>query len=120
MEGSGQVGSKVGVEDEMDFGVGNDIGGRAGAVTGVRGGICVGDGVCASWGGVQVGCASYGGQIRVVMVGYSSRSLQVVNSWFPFFVGVSLPITSSESTRGRVGRCTNHLPLLFGHHSSPF
>jgi hypothetical protein len=50
------VGAEVdGVEDEMDVG---DVGGRAGAVTGVRVGLCVGDGFCASWGGDQVGFAS--------------------------------------------------------------
>jgi hypothetical protein len=34
-------------------------------------GICVGDGVCASRGGFQVGFASWGGQVRVVKLGWS-------------------------------------------------
>jgi hypothetical protein len=47
----------------------------------VRFGICVGDGVCASWGGDQVGFASWGGQARVVKVrcsrwGVQSRGVQ--------------------------------------------
>jgi hypothetical protein len=56
-------------------------------VTGVRVGICVGDGGCASWGGVQVGFANW-----EFKFGCSNRG--VVNSWFPSFDGVSLPTTS--------------------------
>jgi hypothetical protein len=44
-------------------------------VTGVRVGTCVGDGACASWGGVRVGFASWGVQVLLfksggVQVGY--------------------------------------------------
>jgi hypothetical protein len=41
-------------------------------VTGVRVGICVGNGGCASWSGFQVGFASWGGQVRVFKFGCSS------------------------------------------------
>jgi hypothetical protein len=50
-------------------------GGGAGAVTGVRVGICVGVEVCASWGGVQDGFASWGGHVRVIKLGCSSQVL---------------------------------------------
>jgi hypothetical protein len=46
-------------------------------VTGVRIGICVGDGSCASWSGVQVGFARWGSQVRVFKFGCSSRGVQV-------------------------------------------
>jgi hypothetical protein len=55
-----------------------------------EGSICIGDGGCASWGGVQVGFASWGGQVRVVELVYSSWGVKggvcrssIVNSWFP-------------------------------------
>jgi hypothetical protein len=56
------VGAEVGdgVEDEIDVGRG------AGVVTGLRAGICDGDGVCASGGVVQVGFPSWGAQVREV------------------------------------------------------
>jgi hypothetical protein len=38
-------------------------------VTGVRVGICVGDGDCASWSGVQVGFASFGVQVWLLKSG---------------------------------------------------
>jgi hypothetical protein len=41
-------------------------------VTVVRAGIYVGDGGCASWGGVHVGFG-WGGQLRVFKLGCSSR-----------------------------------------------
>jgi hypothetical protein len=104
VEGGGQVGAEVdGVEDEMRGWGWNDVQGGAGAVTGVRVGICVGDGVCASWGGVQVGFASWGGQVT----GWSRWGVKigvcrsdVVNSWFPLFDGVSLPTTSRRIQTG--------------------
>jgi hypothetical protein len=72
----------------------------------VRFGTCVGDGVSASWGSVQVGFASWGGLVRVVTLGWSSWGVRVgvcrssvVNSWFPFLDGLSLP-RQGEPTRG--------------------
>jgi hypothetical protein len=44
-------------------------------VTGVRVGICVGDGGCASWGGVEVGFASLGVQVWAFKFGCSSRAV---------------------------------------------
>jgi hypothetical protein len=41
----------------------------------VRVGICVGDGGCASWGGVQVGFASWGGQVRMLKTGCAGQVL---------------------------------------------
>jgi hypothetical protein len=63
--------------------------------------ICTGAGVCASW-GVCVGFSSWGFQVGVFKLGCSGLCVQVgvfrwvrfVNSWFPFFDGVSLPTTS--------------------------
>jgi hypothetical protein len=52
-----------------------DVRDGAGVVTGVRVEICAGDGGCASWGGVQVGFASWGGQVRVFKLGCSSRGV---------------------------------------------
>jgi hypothetical protein len=52
----------------------------------VRVGICVGDGGCASWDCVQVGFASWGGQVMVgVQVGVfksmcAGRVLQILGS----------------------------------------
>jgi hypothetical protein len=43
----------------------------------VRVGICAGDGGCASWGGVHVVFASWGGQVRVFKLGCSSQGVQV-------------------------------------------
>jgi hypothetical protein len=53
----------------------NDLGGGAGAGTGVLVGMCVGDGGCASWDGVQDGFASWGDQVRMVKFGCSSRGV---------------------------------------------
>jgi hypothetical protein len=70
----------------------NDVGDRAGAVTGVRVGIFLVMVVA------QVGAV--GLQVRVDKFGCSSLGVQVgvcrsvvVNSWFPSFDGVSLPTT---------------------------
>jgi hypothetical protein len=69
--------------------------------------FCVCDGGCASWGGVQAGFASWGGQVRVVNLVYSSWGVQVcvcrsgvVNSWFQSFDGEASPPRRGESTRG--------------------
>jgi hypothetical protein len=51
----------------------NEVGGGAGVVTGLRVSICVGDGVCACWGGVQVGVF----QVGVVKFERSSWCVQV-------------------------------------------
>jgi hypothetical protein len=53
--------------------------GGDGVATGLRVRICAGCGVCASWGGVQVGFPSCGGQVRVVKpnLGWSNRGVWV-------------------------------------------
>jgi hypothetical protein len=65
------VGAEIGdgVEDKIDDGRG------AGVVTGLRVGICVGDGVCASVGVVQVGFPRWGTQVREVNSRCSSRGV---------------------------------------------
>jgi hypothetical protein len=75
-----------GVEDGIDVAVGVNVGGEAVFVSGQRAEICTGAGVGASW-GVYIGFSSWG-QVGVL------RSGCFVNSWFPFFDGVSLPTTS--------------------------
>jgi hypothetical protein len=60
-------------KEEMDVGW-NNVGRGAGAFIGVRVGICVGDGNCASWNGRF---AIWGGQVEVVKLGCSSRGVQV-------------------------------------------
>jgi hypothetical protein len=59
----------------------------AGAVTGVRVGICVGDGVCSRWGGDQVGFASTQTQ---------NASLDR-NQWEESHFVLSLPVVSKET-----------------------
>jgi hypothetical protein len=90
------------VEDEIDWRW-NDGGDGA---AGVRVGICVGNGGCESWGGVQgrvfkFGCPNVGVQVWVSKCGCSRLGVQVgvcrsgvVNSWLPSFDEVSLPTTS--------------------------
>jgi hypothetical protein len=56
-------------------------------VTGLRTEICKGAGDCESW-GVCVGVFILGFQVGVF------KFVCFVNSWFPFFDGVSLPTTS--------------------------
>jgi hypothetical protein len=52
--------------------------GGAGAVTGMmRVEICVGDGVCASWCGVQIGFPSWGGQVEVFKSRYAGLDFLV-------------------------------------------
>jgi hypothetical protein len=89
VESGGEVKAGVddGVEDGIDVAVGVSVGGGAVFVCGLRAEICTGAGVCASW-GVEVGCSSLCVRVGVF------RSGRFVNSWFPFFDGVSLPTTS--------------------------
>jgi hypothetical protein len=100
-----KAGVDDGEEDGIDVAVGVNVGGGAVFVSGLRAEVCTGAGVCASW-GVQV-CAF--------------RSGRFVNSWFPFFDGVSLPTTSRRSTRGGVAwPHKNGWPLPVGIHSVIF
>jgi hypothetical protein len=46
-------------------------------LTGLRGEICVGDGVCASWCGVQIGFSCWGFQAGVVKLGWSRCGVQI-------------------------------------------
>jgi hypothetical protein len=85
VESGGEVKAGVddGVEDGIDVAVGVNVRGGAVLVGTLRAEICTGAEVCASW-GVQVGCSSLCGLVGVL------RSRRFVNSWFPFFNGVSL------------------------------
>jgi hypothetical protein len=73
-----------------------NVGGGAVIVSGLRAVICTGAGVYASW-VCKLGCSYW-----VFKLGWSSLCVQVgvfrsgrfVNSWFPFFDGVSPPTTS--------------------------
>jgi hypothetical protein len=62
-------------------------------------GICVGDGVCAGCGGLQVGFPSWGGQVNMVQLGCSSRGVEVgccgVHSLMEY-------ASQGESTRGGI------------------
>jgi hypothetical protein len=58
----------------------------------LRVGYCVCDGVCPSGWVVQVGFPSWGGQVEVYNASCAGRV--VIDSWFPFIDGVSLPTTS--------------------------
>jgi hypothetical protein len=82
-----KAGVDDGVEDGSDVAVGVNIGGGAVFVSGLRAEIYTGAGVCASW-DVQVGCSSLCVQVGVFRPG------RFLNSWFPYFDGVSLPTTS--------------------------
>jgi hypothetical protein len=46
-------------------------------LTGLKGEICVGDGVCVSWWGVQIGFQGWGFQVGVVKLGWSRWGGQV-------------------------------------------
>jgi hypothetical protein len=91
-----KAGVDDGVKDGIDVAIGVHVGGGAVFVSGLRAEICTGAGF------VQVGVCKLGCSYWVFKLGCSSLCVQVgvfrswrfVNSWFPFFDGVSLPITS--------------------------
>jgi hypothetical protein len=71
-------------------------------VTGLRVGICVDDGVCASWGSVQVGFSSWGGQVKVVKSGCCGFL-----GFYPFMEQASAPRQREYTQGGKTFRLSS-------------